>query len=82
MTPEQAQARIATQADDVHRRAAADVLLRNDVGLEELDVLVEALWRRRLRPYEENLRLRRPAATARSCPSVRRTEPGRRRRAG
>lgn len=61
MTPEQARARIAVQADDVHRRAAADVLLPNNAGLGDLDALIETLWRRRLRPYEENLRLRRPA---------------------
>jgi dephospho-CoA kinase len=61
MTPEQAHARIAAQADDAHRRAAADVLLRNNAGLGDLDALIETLWRRRLRPYEENLRLRRPA---------------------
>jgi dephospho-CoA kinase len=61
MTPEQAHARIAVQADDAHRRAAADVLLPNNAGLGDLDALIEALWHRRLRPYEENLRLRRPA---------------------
>ena len=69
MTPEQAQARIGAQAGDEARRAAADVLLRNDAGLRALDAAVERLWSRRLRPYEENLRLGRsvgaPAGAAR-----------------
>ncbi len=62
MTAEAARARIAAQTDDRHRRAAADVLIRNDAGLNELDARLDALWRDRLVPYEENVRLRRPAA--------------------
>jgi dephospho-CoA kinase len=62
MTPEAARARIAAQTDDDHRRAAADVLIRNDAGLGELDSGLDALWQGRLVPYEENMRLRRPAA--------------------
>ncbi|MET8149456.1 dephospho-CoA kinase [Actinoplanes sp. NPDC049668] len=61
MTREQAAARIAAQADEAVRRAAADALLVNDAGLDELDAQVERLWRDRLRPYEENLRLGRRA---------------------
>jgi dephospho-CoA kinase len=61
MTPEAARARIAAQTDDARRRDAADALLRNDGGLGEVDAWVERLWRRRLRPYEENVRLRRVA---------------------
>jgi dephospho-CoA kinase len=61
MTDEQARARIAAQAGDDQRRAAADVLLTNDGGLGELAAQVDALWDRRLLPYEENVRLRRPA---------------------
>jgi len=61
MTREQAAARIAVQADTAVRRAAADALLVNDAGLEELDAQVERLWQDRLRPYEENLRLGRHA---------------------
>jgi dephospho-CoA kinase len=61
MTSEAAQTRIAAQTDDARRRDAADALLRNDGALGEVDTWVERLWRRRLRPYEENLRLRRVA---------------------
>ncbi|MFI7543270.1 dephospho-CoA kinase [Actinoplanes sp. NPDC049599] len=61
MSEEQAAARIAAQADDAVRRDAADVVLRNDAGLDELDARVERLWQDRLRPYEKNLRLGRHA---------------------
>ncbi|MEU7902477.1 dephospho-CoA kinase [Actinoplanes sp. NPDC049118] len=61
MTREQAAARIAAQADEAVRRAAADALIANDAGLDELDARVERLWQDRLRPYEENLRLGRHA---------------------
>ena len=56
MTGEQAAARIAAQADDDQRRAAADVLLVNDAELDRLNALVDALYRERLRPFEEHLR--------------------------
>jgi dephospho-CoA kinase len=56
-----ARARIAAQADDTARRAAADVWLDNSGDLAALDAGVDALWRERLVPYEENVRLRRPA---------------------
>jgi dephospho-CoA kinase len=62
MTAEQAAARIAAQADDAQRRAAADVLLTNDAGLTELDEQIHRLWPERLVPFEENLRRRRSAA--------------------
>ncbi|GAB1690540.1 dephospho-CoA kinase [Krasilnikovia sp. M28-CT-15] len=61
MTRADAAARIAAQADDARRRAAADVVLDNDAGLAELDARVDALWQARLRPYEENLRAERAA---------------------
>jgi dephospho-CoA kinase len=61
MSEEQAAARIAAQADDAVRRDAADVVLANNGGLEELDARVERLWQDRLRPYEMNLRLGRHA---------------------
>lgn len=61
MTAEEAAARIAAQADDAIRRAAADVVLANNAGLDELDAQVGRLWRDRLYPYEENLRLGRHA---------------------
>jgi dephospho-CoA kinase len=56
-----ARARIAAQADDAARRAAADVWLDNNATPEALVEAVDALWRDRLRPFEENVRLRRPA---------------------
>ncbi|WP_091346017.1 dephospho-CoA kinase [Micromonospora rhizosphaerae] len=55
----EAERRIAAQADDARRRAAADVVLTNDAGLPELHAAVDALWRDRLVPYEVNLRERR-----------------------
>ncbi|BCJ50965.1 dephospho-CoA kinase [Actinoplanes sp. NBRC 14428] len=63
MTPEQAAARIAAQVDDADRRAAADVIIDNNGGLDALTAQVDELWRTRLRPYEENVRLRRHAPT-------------------
>ena len=56
MTPEQARARIAAQADDDQRAAAADVVLANDAGIGNLQAQVDQLWRERLVPYERNLR--------------------------
>lgn len=66
MTEAQATARIAAQATDADRLAAADVVIDNNGGLDELTSQVTALWRERLLPYEQNLRLRRhaPAETA------------------
>nr|WP_239028204.1 dephospho-CoA kinase [Pseudonocardia acidicola] len=56
-----ARSRIAAQADDDARRAAADVLLDNSGTPDELSAAVDELWARRLVPLEENLRLRRVA---------------------
>jgi dephospho-CoA kinase len=61
MPAEQAEARIAKQATDDQRRAAADVLLDNNAGLADLDDQVNRLWRERLRPFEANLRWDRSA---------------------
>ncbi|MEV4637152.1 dephospho-CoA kinase [Actinoplanes sp. NPDC049548] len=61
MTEAEAAARIAAQVDDADRRAAADVVIDNNAGLDELTSRVTGLWRERLLPYEENLRLRRRA---------------------
>ncbi|MDN5795175.1 MAG: dephospho-CoA kinase, partial [Intrasporangium sp.] len=47
--------RIATQAGDADRRAAADVWLDNTGAPEQLTAAVEALWRERLEPYNANL---------------------------
>ncbi|MFG3699087.1 dephospho-CoA kinase [Micromonospora sp. NPDC047620] len=56
----EAERRIAAQADDARRRAAADVVLTNDGSLVDLHAAVDALWQERLLPYEANLRERRP----------------------
>jgi len=61
MTEEEARARMAAQADDAARRAAADAELANTADLAALDAAVDVLWRQRLVPYEENVRLARPA---------------------
>jgi dephospho-CoA kinase len=53
-----ARARIAAQASDDARRAAADVLLANDGDERDLEAAVDALWAR-LVAFEANLRERR-----------------------
>jgi dephospho-CoA kinase len=70
MTRQEAAARIAAQADDARRRAAADVVLTNDGDLAGLYDRVDALWRDRLAPYEENLHLARPAAHGEDRPRI------------
>ncbi|WP_432515269.1 dephospho-CoA kinase [Kineococcus sp. SYSU DK001] len=64
MDPADARARIAAQAGDGERRAAADVLLpnpRREPGRPDpLPALVERLWRERLLPFEAGLRAGRP----------------------
>ena len=52
----EAERRIAAQADDARRQAAADVLLGNDGTLADLHAAVDTLWHERLRPYERNVR--------------------------
>jgi dephospho-CoA kinase len=54
-----ARARIAAQAGDHARRAAADVWLDNSGAPADLEAVVDTLWAQRLVPFEENLRLRR-----------------------
>jgi len=61
MSRDAAHARIRAQASDVARRAAADVVFRNDGALRDLHARVDALWHERLLPYESNVRLGRPA---------------------
>lgn len=61
LTEDDARARIATQATDEQRRAAADVWLDNSGWPEEVQAAADALWADRLVPFEANLRLRRPA---------------------
>ena len=55
---EDALARIAAQATDEQRRAAADVLLDNSGTPDELEPQVHRLWEERLAPFEQNLRTR------------------------
>jgi dephospho-CoA kinase len=52
-------ARIAAQADETRRRAAADVWLDNSGDRERIVADVDALWSDRLVPFEANVRLRR-----------------------
>lgn len=56
MTPPEARARIAAQATDEQRRAAADVWLDNDGPRSAVVAAVDALWHGRLVPYEHNVR--------------------------
>ncbi|WP_433550785.1 dephospho-CoA kinase [Micromonospora zamorensis] len=65
----EAERRIAAQADDARRRAAADVVLTNDGGLADLHDAVDDLWRQRLLPYEDNLRERRVVLPGRVDPA-------------
>ena len=62
MPEDDARARIAVQADDAARRAAADVWLDNGGAAEVTSATVDRLWSQRLVPFEENLRLRRPVS--------------------
>src|SRR6266568_9163303 len=55
---EDALARIAAQATDEQRRAAADVLLDNSGTPGELEPQVHRLWEEWLVPFERNLRTR------------------------
>lgn len=48
-------ARIAAQANDEERRAAADVWIDNNGTPEQLTAQVDALWRERIVPFNENL---------------------------
>ena len=55
LTEADARARIAAQADDDQRRAAADVWLDNEGTPPQLLAQVDALWRDRLVPFNDNL---------------------------
>ncbi|HRO29110.1 MULTISPECIES: dephospho-CoA kinase [Micrococcaceae] len=50
MTEEAARARIATQATDEQRRAAADVVIVNDAGLEDLRRATRRFWEEYVAP--------------------------------
>src|SRR5699024_10417349 len=56
-----ARARIASQASTAQRRRAADVWLDNSGSPQRVRAAIDSLWAERLAPFEENLRLRRPA---------------------
>ncbi|HEU4348031.1 MAG TPA: dephospho-CoA kinase [Actinoplanes sp.] len=50
MSPDEARSRMAAQATDEQRRAAADVVLVNDGDLDELRAEVDRVWRERVVP--------------------------------
>lgn len=56
MTEVEARTRIAAQASDDQRHAAADVWLDNDGDRDALAASVDTLWEHRLVPFEENVR--------------------------
>ncbi|MDP9221727.1 MAG: dephospho-CoA kinase [Actinomycetota bacterium] len=57
MSQADARSRVLAQATDEQRRAVADALLVNDGTLDELNRAVDSLWRERIKPYADNLRL-------------------------
>jgi dephospho-CoA kinase len=57
MSAADARARIAAQADDDARRAAADVWLSNEATPEALRAVVLRLWHERVEPFELNTSL-------------------------
>lgn len=57
MSEQDAKARIAAQAEETARRAAADVWLDNGGHVDQVLAEVDALWADRLVRYESNLRL-------------------------
>jgi dephospho-CoA kinase len=61
MSEEDVRARIAAQADEPARRAAADVWLDNSGAPDEILAAVDALWADRLVRFESNVRLHRRA---------------------
>lgn len=63
-----ARARIRAQASEQQRRAVADVWLDNSGTREQLLESVDTVWRQRLVPFEENVRLRRGAQRSGPAP--------------
>lgn len=59
MPEEDVRARIAAQATDAQRRAAADIWLDNTGEPQALEEQVRRVWEERLIPFERNLRERR-----------------------
>ncbi|MEJ2859848.1 dephospho-CoA kinase [Actinomycetospora flava] len=80
MTVEDARARMAAQADDEARRAAADVWLENAGAAGALREQVERLWHERLVPFAENVELGKavPVPTGIVPPAEDREQAGRR----
>ena len=70
MTEDEARARIAAQASDADRVAAADVLLDNFGEPGAVVAAVERLWGERLLPFEANARAGRPAPRPEHLPVV------------
>ncbi|WP_432563240.1 dephospho-CoA kinase [Kineococcus sp. SYSU DK003] len=74
MDPDDARARLAAQATDEQRAAAADVLLpnprRTDGAADPLPGLVERLWHERLVPFEAGLRAGRPGPVPAGVPGA------------
>ena len=66
MAPQDAAARIAAQATDGQRQAAADVWLDNSASLQHMYAAVDRLWVQRLVPCETNLRHHRAAGRPRN----------------
>ncbi|MEU6265164.1 dephospho-CoA kinase [Saccharopolyspora shandongensis] len=63
LAEDDARARIAAQATTEQRREVADVWLDNSGSVDAAHGQVDALWRDRLVPFEENVRLRRRPPT-------------------
>jgi dephospho-CoA kinase len=61
LTEQEGWARVRAQADDLSRRAAADVWLDTGEGLDALETRTDDLWRTRLAPFNANLLERRRA---------------------
>lgn len=53
MAADEARARMAAQASDAERRAAADVVLVNDGDLDALRAQVDRFWRERVEPVRQ-----------------------------
>lgn len=70
MAEEDARSRIAVQATDEERYAAADAVVHNTGSLSDLITTVDDLWATRIVPFDENVRLgivsRRPDEIARA----------------
>lgn len=64
MDPAEGRRRMASQASDVERRAAADVWLDNSGSPAQLAAAVARLWEERLVPFERNVRHGIPAQRA------------------